>query len=48
VTAVIWAADEQDETSQSPANVVVVDSREALFAVVAGWLERVAEVPPEN
>lgn len=45
---VIWAADESDDGSDGSANVVVVDSQEALFAVVAGWLERVVEAPPEN
>jgi hypothetical protein len=45
---VIWAADEIGEVSAATPNVIVVDSREALLAVVAGWLERIADAPPEN
>ena len=44
---VICAADE-DETPTTAPKIVVVDGREALLAVVAGWLEQVAEAPPED
>lgn len=45
---VIWAADETGDVSPDAPNVVVVDSREALLAVVSGWLARLEEVPPTS
>lgn len=42
---VIWTAEVVDNGTSSSANVVVLDDREAVLALVSGWLARVAEVP---
>jgi hypothetical protein len=46
---VIWSAEVIDNGSSAAATVVVVDSREALLDLVAGWLARVADASvPES
>jgi hypothetical protein len=40
---VIWTAEVIDNRSSAGATIIVVDNREELLDVVAGWLARVAD-----
>jgi hypothetical protein len=45
---VIWTAEIIDNGISAGANVVVVDSREALLELVASWLAGVANLPQDG